>query len=250
MVIKHKDIEPTAEQRRQIINSFSPIIANWSANNKGDLDWPTHFDQHFKFYWREMGLQLIPDDAEIGMHVVEWLDHAFADRLRFVSQIGTTPKNFDGQLVARVVLNQVLALVNDEPTDLTPKMGALMTEREKDKAITALMGAIHQWQRDAEYREGKMHELRKGQIEHCLEKQFRPYFPSLHSDLRERIGEYVQLWIVLPFTQRDHFCGIMYPAETLTEHNIAEVVAITVINRTLAFLNDQPTQLTEESFKP
>ena len=99
VVIKHKDIEPTPRQRRQIINSFSPIIANWSANRKGDIDWPNHFDRHFKFYWRDYGLERIPEDAEIGSRVVGWLDHAFEDRLRFVSEVGATPRHFDGEFV-------------------------------------------------------------------------------------------------------------------------------------------------------
>jgi hypothetical protein len=95
MVITHKDVEPTAEQRRQIINSFSPIIANWSANNKGNIDWPKHFDQHFRFYWRELGLQFIRDDAEIGTHVVEWLACRTVSFLRVnseVHKIGTAPR--------------------------------------------------------------------------------------------------------------------------------------------------------------
>ncbi len=221
--------------------------------SKGAINWPEHFDNQFKVYWHDLGLQLIPDDLEIGTHVEKWLDDAFADRLRFVSQVGLRqPNQFDGELVARVVLNQVLALANQEPTALTPKMAALMTEHEKHDAITALMKAIWQWQQhDKEYREGKMHEIRKGQIQHCLDENFRAVYPALHSQLQDRIGDYVQLWIVSPFIDRPAFCGIEYPIENVTEHNIAEVISITVINRILAFLKgDDPTGLREEFFKP
>ncbi len=78
--------------------------------------------------------------------------------------------------------------------------------------------------------------------------------PQLHAKLHERIGNYVELWVVLPFDNRSAFCGTAYPIEMLDENNIAEVVAITVINRTLAFLNDrdQPTTfpLPGEFFEP
>ena len=114
-------------------------------------------------------------------------------------------------------------------------MAALMTEREKWDATTALMGAIRQWQRDPEYREGTISDIRKGLIEHCLEEQFRPYLPQLHTDLHERIGNYVQLWIVFPFNNRAAFCGTAYPVDLLDENNVAEVVAITVINRRSPF---------------